>query len=111
MNEQNLIPTTKRTKSEAREIGKKGGKASGKARRDKRTFREALELALSIGNVKSDIVGAQIEKALKGDTKAFEVIRDTVGEKPKDKIDMNLGGAFSESVNSKISNILDECKK
>ncbi len=32
-NEENLIPVTKRTKSEAREISKKGGQASGAARR------------------------------------------------------------------------------
>ena len=34
-NEQNLIPVTKRTKSEAREISKKGGIKSGEARRKK----------------------------------------------------------------------------
>ena len=31
------------------------------------------------------IVAALIKKAAKGDTKAFELIRDTVGEKPVDK--------------------------
>jgi hypothetical protein len=29
---------------------------------------------------------ALIEKAMSGDTKAFEVIRDTIGEKPVDKV-------------------------
>ena len=35
MNEQNLIPIAKRTSSELREMTSKGGKASGKARREK----------------------------------------------------------------------------
>ena len=34
-NEQNLIPANKRSKSEARENGSKGGIASGKSRRKK----------------------------------------------------------------------------
>ena len=30
----------------------------------------------------------QFEKALKGDTRAFEVIRDTAGQKPVEKVEM-----------------------
>nr|DAS93912.1 MAG TPA: hypothetical protein [Caudoviricetes sp.] len=30
---------------------------------------------------------AIFERALNGDTKAFEVIRDTIGEKPKEQIE------------------------
>ena len=43
MNEQNLIPQNKRTKSEQTEIAKKGGKASGKSRRKKKYIKEQLE--------------------------------------------------------------------
>lgn len=39
-NEQNLIPFNERSKSEARELGAKGGKASGEARRLKKTCRD-----------------------------------------------------------------------
>lgn len=35
MNDQNLIPVSERTPSELREITRKGGRASGKARREK----------------------------------------------------------------------------
>lgn len=35
MNEQNLIPTNKRSKKEARELGAKGGKKSGEVRKEK----------------------------------------------------------------------------
>ena len=48
MNDNNLIPTNRRTKSEAREIGKKGGKASGKRRREKREMKELLALAFDM---------------------------------------------------------------
>lgn len=43
MNEKNLIPTTQRSKSEAREMGRKGGINSGKARREKKTAREMMQ--------------------------------------------------------------------
>lgn len=42
-NEQNLIPQNKRTKTEQREIAKKGGMASGKSRRKKKYIKEQLE--------------------------------------------------------------------
>lgn len=104
-NEKNLIPLSKRTKSEQREIAKKGGKKSGKVRRAKKTMRETIEILLNLpinvgkcADIKKissiiDISGqnvtamqgvilAQIKKALKGDTAALVFLRDTVGEKP-----------------------------
>ena len=47
-NEKNLIPMDQRTKSEARELGKKGGIASGAARRRRRSLKEAADLYLSL---------------------------------------------------------------
>ena len=47
-NEQNLIPASERSKSEARENGRKGGIASGAARRRKKSMREAADLFLSL---------------------------------------------------------------
>ena len=46
MNDENLIPTSKRSKSEARALGKKGGIASGQARRKKADLRKAMQEAL-----------------------------------------------------------------
>jgi hypothetical protein len=69
-----------RTKEEAKERGRNGGIASGKARREKRMMREALEKEL--GKSLKDITLALLEKAKSGDVRAFEVIRDTIGEKP-----------------------------
>ena len=93
-NEKNLIPLNKRTKNEQREIAKKGGIKSGETRRNKKTLREELEIALAIKNEKGEeirmtITKALIQKAINGDVKAFEVIRDTIGEKPTDKQEIN----------------------
>ena len=47
-NEQNLKPLNKRTKSEQREIAKKAGIASGKARKQKKYIKENLEELMSM---------------------------------------------------------------
>lgn len=47
-NEQNLIPNSERTPSELRQMCSNGGKASGVARRRKRTVKQALELVMSL---------------------------------------------------------------
>ena len=106
MNEQNLIPMNKRTESEQREIAKKGGKASGKSRRDKREQRDVIldimSMPLEEGSmdriqalaqakrsnisVNAAIVIEQVKKALEGDTKAAEYLRDTAGWKPTESV-------------------------
>ena len=95
-NEQNLTPfTSDQNREEAAKNGHAGGIASGEARRRKRDIRLALESLLEKEYKGKDgkfVSGAeaiaikQMEKALKGDTKAFEVVRDTVGQKPTEKI-------------------------
>ena len=84
---ENLKPVTKRTKNEAREISKKGGIKSGEVRRERKKLKEELLLLLSEGDNNRKMSIAIFERALNGDTKAFEVIRDTIGEKPKEQIE------------------------
>ena len=88
MNEQNLKPV--KTKKEARERGRAGGIKSGEVRRAKRTLKEELILLLEKGDTQEKVSLAMIQEALNGNTKAFEVIRDTIGEKPTDKIEAEL---------------------
>jgi hypothetical protein len=88
MNDQNLKPV--KTKKEARERGRRGGIASGKAKRARKTLREELIALLENGDTQEKISLAMIAEALQGNTKAFEVIRDTIGEKPTDKIEAEL---------------------
>ena len=83
-NEQNLKPVS--SKKEARERGRKGGLASVESRRKRKTLKEELLLMLSEGETQQSVTLALIEKAMSGDTKAFEIIRDTIGEKPIDKV-------------------------
>ena len=80
----NLRPVS--STEEARERGRKGGLASGEARRKRKTLKEELLLIPSEGETQQSVTLALIEKAMSGDTKAFEVIRDTIGEKPIDKV-------------------------
>ena len=105
-NEQNLIPNSERSPKEVRENGKKGGVASGIARREKKTLRELAEmlgqtkvsdkaviekleaLGLDKENFTHDmaIMLKQYELAEKDDqksTSAAQFIRDTKGESPK----------------------------
>ena len=85
-NERNL---RKLTTSEAREIGKKGGQASAKKRQERKTLKEELLLLLSEGDIQNKISLALLQEAQKGNTKAYEIIRDTIGEKPKENINVS----------------------
>lgn len=109
-NKQGNIQNLKRLRSpnEARKNGKKGGLKSGEIRRQRKTFKLALEQVLStIASEKwihnramkecfdpklslgENLAIAQVLNAINGDTKAYEVIRDTIGEKPVEKIEVN----------------------
>lgn len=85
-NPQNLIPTNKRSKEEAKKISSNGGKRSGEVRRQRKTLREELLALLADGNTQNKISTALIDEAINGNVKAFETIRDTIGEKPIDKV-------------------------
>lgn len=106
---ENLIPP--RSKDEARERGQKGGIASGEARRKKKTIRETLEMMLAgqmpDGSTRRDaIVVALMEKALSGDVRAFEAIRDSIGEKPVNTVS---GPAGEPLVPPSINVIFKDC--
>lgn len=91
-NEQNLRPSEYKL---SQEEAKKGGKRSGETRRAKRDLRRALEMMLEKdyhdknGNVISgtDAIAAKLfEQAMSGNIRAFETLRDTVGQKPIEKV-------------------------
>jgi len=85
-NPQNLIPTNRRSKEEVRKNAAKGGRKSGETRRARKTLREELLAMLATGNTQNQMTLALLDKALTGDTKAYEVVRDTIGEKPVEKV-------------------------
>jgi hypothetical protein len=85
-NPQNMRPMNKLTVEEQKKIARAGGKRSGEVRRARKTLREELLAMLSTGNTQNEMTVALIQRAKDGDTKAFEVVRDTIGEKPVDKV-------------------------
>ena len=94
-NDSNLVKITKETASDN---GKKGGVKSGEARRKRKTLKENLLLLLEQGDTQNNITLALIDKAMNGDVKAYEVIRDTVGEKPTDKMEADVKGEASINI-------------
>ena len=97
-NEQNLVPFGERSEREARELGQKGGIASGKARRRKKSMKQKMQLLLSLPAADNDqaelsamgvdpedmdnemvLVKALFLAAAEGDTKAFDRIQDVLG--------------------------------
>ena len=108
-NEQNLKPfTSDQSREEAVANGRKGGVASGEARRRKRDLRLALEMLLEKeytdkkGNVATgaEAISTKLfEQAMKGNVKAFETIRSTVGQDPVQKVEqVNFDAEYNQSV-------------
>lgn len=91
-NEDNLVDLRDRTTEEQREIAKKGGIASGIARAKRKKFKEDLLLALEAmkdGKTVQELgIEAIMSKFIAGDMQAFTIVRDTIGEKPKDEVDL-----------------------
>lgn len=86
-NEKNLIPINKRSKKVQREIQEKGRQANKLKWQQRKTLAEELLALLSEGETQKKMSLSLIDKALQGDTKAFEVVRDSIGEKPTDKVE------------------------
>lgn len=82
-NEQNLIPLNKRSQRERKEIARKGAKATNKIKAERKTLKEELLLLLEQDKMQEKISLALLDQARKGNTKAYEIIRDTIGERPK----------------------------
>lgn len=119
----NLIPNSERTPQELKKMTKKGGKKSGEVRRKRKALRDLFKSMLATPLPNTDLK-AKIEamgfsgeeenyntflgmttlnEALKGNMKAVELIRDTIGEKPKDKIELK-----DNRENSKLDKIIEQ---
>ena len=85
MNDENLIPLNRRNPEEVAEITAAGGRASVEARREKRKLKDELMIILESGDTRERLCTALVDRAMKGDARAFQLIRDTIGEKPVDQ--------------------------
>lgn len=115
--EENLIPMSERTKEEQREIARKGGIASGKARQEKAMFKKFANMLLSIPvkdhadidnmlgtlgiedenkTTTAGIMAVAREQALNGDNNARNFLFEASGEK---KTDIDLNGGLTINFN------------
>ena len=130
-NEQNLQPIKKGqlSKEELKKRQSNGGKKSGQVRRERKTMKENLLMLLSMDapervsvqiqntlpeidkkelNYQNAILVSLIQQALKGNIKAVEIIRDTIGEKPTEKVDAtntNIDITDEKIINSVVNKI------
>ena len=100
------------TKEQLGEAGREGGKASVEARRRRKELKETLEILLNMSLDKrrknvdiekiqafADLKGKNVtvdeammiklvQKALSGDLNSISMVRDTIGEKPSDRVEV-----------------------
>lgn len=116
MPNETLIPMDRRSEDEVRELGAKGGKASGAARRRKRSLKNAADLYLSfpesdrrrwnkiarcgidpedVDNQMAMIIGLT-EAATQGDAKAAKVVVNLLGDTAN-----NSGGVIEDDLITK----------
>ena len=98
-NEQNLKPFNERTESEVREIAKRGGIKSGESRREKANLKKQLQVFLEAEATKDKngepLTGAElmvkvaVREMANGNPRFWELIRDTAGFKPVDKVQVS----------------------
>lgn len=115
-NENNLIPNEQRTPEQRRKNARKAGIASGKARRARKTARQAAEILLSLPLPKESknwkklkkegvdpddidnmmmLVRAMIEAGQKGDVAAFNAVLKVIGEDGREEPDEEITGVVA----------------
>lgn len=107
LNIQNLKPV--RTEEEAREKGRAGGIASGKARREKATMKKMLEMCLEMKNEDGQTYRelatlGLIKGAVNGNSNNFRTILETLGEME------NVNALRQQEEISKLDELLSEIK-
>lgn len=119
-NDSNLV---RLTSEKAREIGRKGGIASGKKKRAVKTFKMALKELLqeeekdkkgnSTGKTYQDLVNIGLIKgAMKGNAINYKTILETIGEIEAEKTEVSVPTIKLEIVdNSNLESVLYEDKK
>ena len=138
MSSKNLIPFSERTEAEARELGAKGGRASGASRRRRKTMEQCAKYILSLpANSKEDwealikagvnldnidpedidnmtvAVSAIIAAAKLGDVQAFKELRNVIRDDEhlkieKERLKLEKKKLESKDDNSDIFNKLDD---
>lgn len=109
MNDENLIPQAHRLTVDEQS---RGGVRSGEVRRERRKLREHLEIGLDsdcdyegerMSNAEA-ITCALIARARNGDVRAYQTIRDGLGERPADTV--RVEERIPQSTYDEISRLL-----
>lgn len=128
---ENLIPVNERPREEFIELSRKGGLASAQKKRESRALKDLIEkcFGMTVEQMSKDpdiqaefikiygkdmssdmaIVQAQFVKALGGDSKAFEILRDTCGQKVAEKVELKaMGDDIAEKMESLVKNEVEQ---
>ena len=104
---------SKMTPEQRAECGRKGAEVTKRKVRERKAMKETLEILLNMPMKKGKVYTAEeiksfadlkgknitidqamsvclIQKALKGDLSAIAMVRDTIGEKPAEKVEANV---------------------
>lgn len=119
-NESNLKPfTSEQSREEAVKNGRKGGIASGEARREKANLKKQLQVFLEAEATKDKngepLTGAElmvkvaVREMANGNPRFWELIRDTAGFKPVDKVQVSeVDQAVIEEVEAMVLDAEEE---
>ena len=124
---ENLMPielvNANKTREQRIKDASNAGKKSGEVRRKRKLLKDLFESLLNTSITDEDmkkelkdngfkneeqnyntLLGvSMLTEAMKGNTKAFELIRDTIGEKPKEKISFEVNDEISKNIEKYIN--------
>lgn len=71
------------------EMGRKGGKESQRKAKETRLFKDVIQQRLAERGLSMEMISDKIiDMALEHGGKDFEILRDTIGQKPSDKVEV-----------------------
>lgn len=124
---ENLMPielvNANKTREQRIKDASNAGKKSGEVRRKRKLLKDLFESLLNTSitdeamkkelkdngfkneeqNYNTLLGVSMLTEAMKGNTKAFELIRDTIGEKPKEKISFEVNDEISKNIEKYIN--------
>ncbi len=126
-------PMKDRSPEERSEIARMGGYASGEAKREKKRTKEILDIFLSMPlkkrkaaeiediqafeqlkgkniTVNEAIQLKQVQRALNGDLSSATYIRDTIGEKPTEKVEAKVNDPFADLTTDELRELIENEK-
>lgn len=110
----NLKPFSELSEERKREIQEMGRKANKEKWEQKKLLKDLLEYGLSIetdkGNNAVEITEALIKEAIDGNVRAYEVIRDTIGQKPveRQEVSATINDPFDELSVEELKKLANE---